>query len=73
MPVSSVVKFSARHKRGRWETGLPLLMTLPSTYHSPRTVKRKAMVLTMGTVKLSSGGARTDIVSLDRCWPGGGG
>lgn len=29
-------------------------MTLPSTYHSPRTVKKKARVLTMGTVKLSS-------------------
>lgn len=36
---------------------LPLLMTLPSTNHSPRTVNRKAMVLTMGTVKLSSGEA----------------
>lgn len=30
-------------------------MTFPSTYQSPRTVNRKAMVLTMGTVKLSSG------------------
>lgn len=32
----------------------PLLITFPSTYHSPRTVKRKAMVFTIGTVKLSS-------------------
>ena len=32
----------------------PLLITLPSAYHSPITVKRNAIVLTMGTVKLSS-------------------
>lgn len=33
---------------------VPLLTTLPSTYHSPRTVNRNARVLTIGTVRLSS-------------------
>lgn len=37
------------------------LMTLPSTYHSPRTVKKKARVLTMGTVKLSSAVCATSV------------
>ena len=35
-------------------------MTLFSTYHSPRTVNRKAMVFTIGTVKLSSAGRAFD-------------
>jgi hypothetical protein len=29
-------------------------MTLPSTYHSPKTVKRKAMEFVIGTVRESS-------------------
>lgn len=33
---------------------VPLLMTLPSTNHSPKTVKRKAMAFTIGTVRLNS-------------------
>jgi hypothetical protein len=39
----------------------PLLMTFFSTHHSPSTVKRKARVFTMGTVKLSS--------ARYQCWP----
>lgn len=37
---------------------VPRLITLLSTHHSPTTVKRKARVLTMGTVRLSSVWAR---------------
>ena len=33
---------------------IPLVITLPSTYHSPNTVNRKAKEFVMGTVKLSS-------------------
>lgn len=38
------------------------LMTFPSTHQSPRTVKRNASVLTMGTVKLSSTLRRQQVV-----------
>jgi hypothetical protein len=33
---------------------IPRLMTFFSTHHSPITVKRKARLLTIGTVKLNS-------------------
>lgn len=46
-------------------TNSPLLITLPSTYQSPRTVKRKASVFTMGTVRLSS-----DIVVISKWYFG---
>jgi hypothetical protein len=46
-----------------------LLIILPSTYHSPRTVKRKARVLTMGTVRLSSGGENQRVRSASLFQP----
>lgn len=46
-----------RKMRDEKRTGnIPRLITLLSTHHSPMTVKRKAKVLTMGTVKLNSAG-----------------
>lgn len=39
---------------GRGNSSLLRLITFPSTHQSPITVNRKASVLTMGTVRLSS-------------------
>lgn len=55
MPMAVSAKCQLLMGAGLKQRSLPLLMTLLSTYQSPTTVKRNAIVLTMGTVKLSSG------------------
>lgn len=47
MPIPAQTKAIPNH--------VSLLMIFPSTYHSPKTVKRKASEFVIGTVRESSG------------------